>query len=113
MSENRHTVGIFTMPQDFPCGVGSSCCGPVGQSEEEIAALKAAIEGLGAEVEVHDVTKTEVLQKYLNVSRLLRSFGWGIVPILTVEEEVICMGSGRVEEAVKYVAKKLSGARLV
>ena len=30
MTGEKRTVGIFTIPQEFPCGEESSCCGPVG-----------------------------------------------------------------------------------
>ena len=107
MSQNRRAVGIFTMPQEFPCGNDSTCCGPVGQTEEEIAALEAAIERLGVEVEVHDVNSPEVAQKHPNVLQLLRSFGRDIVPILTVGGEVVCVGRPSIEEAVRAVEEKL------
>ena len=29
-------VKIFTVEQQFPCGQNASCCGPTGQSEQEI-----------------------------------------------------------------------------
>ena len=107
MSEAKPTVGIFTMPQEFPCGKDSTCCGPIGQSDEEVAALRTSIEELGAAVEVHNVKKLEVVQNHPNVAKLLRTFGTGVVPILAVDHEVIGMGFPSAEEAVKAVQDKL------
>lgn len=58
MTTNDKTVRIFIMPQQFPCGPQSSCCGPIGQTEEEIQAIKTTIESeLGCRVEVLNVMK--------------------------------------------------------
>lgn len=107
MSHDTRSVGIFTLAQAFPCGPGSSCCGPIGQPEEEIGAIKAAIEQLGVQVHVHDVSDQRLAQSYPTVFRLLASFGPGAVPILTVGDEVVCMGRSDVEEIVKTVEEKI------
>ena len=107
MSEGKPIVGVFTMPQEFPCGKDSTCCGPIGQSEEVIDALKAAIEELDATVEVHNVKKLETHTSHPNVAKLLRTFGMGVVPILTVGSEVIGMGFQTVNEAVEAIQNKL------
>lgn len=107
MSGDRPIVGVFTMPQEFPCGKDSTCCGPIGQSDEEVAALKASIEELGAAVEVHNVEKLEVVRSHSSVAKLLRTFGMGVVPILAVGGEVIGMGFPSAGEAVKAVQDKL------
>jgi hypothetical protein len=52
MNEKNKVIKIFTMKQEFPCGPQSTCCGPVGQTEEEISELKNAIEGLGLKEEI-------------------------------------------------------------
>jgi hypothetical protein len=70
-----NVVKIFTMEQQFPCGPQSSCCGPIGQSQEEVLSLKSAIEKLGVGVEVYDVQKLKNIQEYPEVFKLLRSFG--------------------------------------
>ena len=107
MSEEKPIVGVFTMPQEFPCGKDSTCCGPIGQSDEAIAALKASIEDLGATVEVHNVKKLEVVKNHPNVAKLLRTFGMDVVPILAVGDEVIGMAFPSAEEAVRAVQDKL------
>ena len=110
MTGEKRTVGIFTIPQEFPCEEESSCCGPVGQTEEEIAVLKAALEELGVEVEVHNVKERDLPEKHPNVSKLLRTFGMGAVPLLAIDEEVVGMGAASVEEAVRTVEEKLVSA---
>ena len=107
MSEEKPIVGVFTMPQKFPCGKDSTCCGPIGQSDEEVAALKASIQELGATVEVHNVKELEAGQEHPHVSKLLRTFGTGVVPILAVGDEVIGMAFPSAEETVKAVQNKL------
>ena len=108
MATKKATVGIFTIPQQFPCGPGSSCCGPVGQTEEEVATLKAAIERLGVDVQVHDATNAEVVRRHPKVAQLLGSFGAAAVPIVTVGDQVVCMGRSTVAETVKAVEGKVA-----
>ena len=107
MSEDKPVVGIFTMPQEFPCGKDATCCGPIGQSDEEVAALRASIQELGATVEVHNVKEPEVIQEHPHVSKLLRTFGMGVVPILAVGDEVVGMAFPSADEAVEAVRDKL------
>jgi len=107
MQETKRTVGIFTLPLEFPCGAGSACCGPVGQTEEEVAAMKAAVEELSVEVEVYNVKKLEVLQQHPRVFAVLRAFGLAAVPILTVGDRVVAMGAASVEDAVAAIKENL------
>lgn len=107
MVSNNKVVRIFTMPQEFPCGPQASCCGPVGQSEEEVKALSAAVEELGVEVEVHNVKDMNDLANYQNVLTLLRSFGLVAVPVLTVGDEVVSIGVPTPEQAVSAVKGNL------
>lgn len=108
MSADKPIVGIFTMPQEYPCGPNSSCCGPVGQSAEEVAALRAVIERLGAEVQVHNVRDPETAEKYANVGQLLSTFGAQAIPILTVGDNVVSMGLPTPEKAAKAIEQKLA-----
>ena len=107
MSEEKPVVGIFTMPQEFACGKDSTCCGPIGQSEEVVAALRASIEELGVAVEVHNVKRLEVQKNHPNVAKLLRTFGMGVVPILAVGDDVVGMRFETVEQVVDAVRQKL------
>jgi hypothetical protein len=106
MSNNK-VVRVFTMEQQFPCGPKSSCCGPIGQSKEEVLSLKDAIEKLGVEVEVHYIQNMEEVSDQPQVSKLLRTFGPGAIPIITVGDEVACMGQSEINETVSAIKSKL------
>ena len=110
MPQDKPVVRIFTMPQEFPCGEKSTCCGAIGQTEEQIAALESSIAQLGTAVEVLNVKKMEVLQKHPNVFKLLRTFGMGVVPILAVGDHIVGMGFATFDQAVKAVEERLAGA---
>lgn len=106
--DNNKIARIFTMPLQFPCGPQSSCCGPVGQSEEIITALRNAIEGLGLEVEVHDIYKTKIdIHQYPQIVRLLNTFGPMALPVITVDNEVASMGNAGINDIVSAVKAKL------
>lgn len=105
---NKKTAKIFTLEQQFPCGPQASCCGPIGQTEHEVLSLKNALEQIDLEVEVYDVQKTKVkLQKNPYVFKLLNTFGPIALPIITVENEVACIGNSTVPEVVSAVKAKL------
>lgn len=106
MSDQK-TVKIFTMEQQFPCGPQASCCGPIGQSEDDVNKLSDAIRNLGVAVEVHNIMEDGFAGHFPAVANLLGSFGPGIVPILAIGDEVISMGTPTPEEAVQAVKEKL------
>jgi len=98
---------IFTLEQQFPCGPQSSCCGPIGQSEQEVMALKNAIEKLGLSVEVYDLQKTKDLEEYPQVFQLFDIYGPRAIPVITIEDEVACMGQSEISETVAALKAKL------
>lgn len=101
-------VKIFSMPQEFPCGPGSECCGPIGQTEEELQALKQGLEReLGIPVRTFNVKNGADMKEHRKILALLRSFGWGVLPIIAVGDEVVSMGMPGVEDAVLAVRRKL------
>ncbi len=106
MSNNK-VVRVFTMEQQFPCGPKSSCCGPIGQSKEEVSVLKNAIEELGVAVEVYYIQNMEDVEDQPQVLKLLRTFGHGAIPIITVGDEVACMGQSGINETVSAIKSKL------
>ncbi|MCM8820514.1 MAG: arsenic metallochaperone ArsD family protein [Candidatus Omnitrophica bacterium] len=108
MTEKK-TVKIFTMEQQFPCGPNSSCCGPIGQSEEEISALKSNIENLGFEVEVYNVQKAKVVQENPQIFKLLHTFGPMAVPIITIGDEIASIGQAEIDEIVTTIKTKIGG----
>lgn len=108
MSDKKKEVKIFTMEQQFPCGPQASCCGPVGQSEQEVMSLKTAIEKLGLEVEVYDIQKMKNLQENPRVFKLFSTFGPQAIPVITVADEVVCIGrSFGIEETISAIKSKI------
>lgn len=108
MGSNNKIVRIFTAPLQFPCGPNASCCGPIGQSDDDVKKLSTAIRNLGVEVEVHNIMEDGFARRFPSVTSLLGSFGPGIVPILSIGDEVISMGTPTPEEAVHAVKERLS-----
>jgi len=106
MSDEK-TVKIFTLEQQFPCGPQSSCCGPIGQSEEEIMSLKKGIENLGIDVEICDIRKMKNLQENPQVFKLFRTFGPQAIPVITVGDEVACIGQSETNEIISAIKGKL------
>lgn len=108
MNNNNKTVRIFMMPIQYPCGPQSACCGPIGQSEEEIKALKEKIEReLGVKVEVRNVLKGQEMKDYRQISGLFRSFGPMSLPIIALEDEVVAMGNPTSEEIIGILHEKI------
>lgn len=106
MSEQK-TVKVFTLEQQFPCGPQSSCCGPIGQSEQEVTSLKSAIEKLGVDVEICDLQRIKSLQEHPHVLKVFRSFGPQAIPVITVGDEVACMGQSETNEIISAIKGKL------
>jgi len=109
MTTNSNTVRLFTMPQQFPCGPQSSCCGPTGQSEEEIHELTDTIEReIGCPVEIVNVTEYGEAMNHPGVVRLLQSFGPAVLPIITLDEEAVSMGNCTPDEAVAAIREAMA-----
>ena len=109
MQNNNKVITIFTMKQEFPCGPKASCCGPVGQSEEEVLSLKNDIEkNLDVTVEILDIKNTKNLEQHPQIFELLQSFGLGATPIIAVGDEVACVGqSNDLNEILFEIKRKL------
>lgn len=106
--DNNKVIRIFTMPLQFPCGPQSACCGPIGQSEEEVEKLKSHIEkSLGVKAEVKNVLKGEEMKSHREVLALFRTFGPMCLPIIAIGDEVISMGNPTPEEAVEAIREKI------
>ena len=110
-TDGTNVIRIFTIPLQTPCGPQATCCGPIGQSEEEVQRLKEHIEhGLGVKVEVKDVLLGEDMREHREISALYRTFGAMCLPIITVGDEVVSMGNPAPEEAIELLREKLSRA---
>ncbi len=107
MSNNNKIVKIFTLPQRFPCGTEASCCGPIGQTDEEIESLKSTIKNnLNLETEVVNV-EIDDMRDYSAVLSLLHSFGAMALPIITLDDEVVSIGNALPEEAISAIKEKM------
>jgi len=102
-------VKLFIMPHQFPCGPEATCCGPIGQSEEEIQNLKSAIgRETGSEVEVLDVTSENDMQGYPQIAQLFNSLGMKALPIITLNEEAVSVGNSTPGQAVSAIREKMN-----
>jgi hypothetical protein len=109
MSTQPKTIRIFYMPQQFPCGPESSCCGPVGQSYEEIQTLKAALEKeFDATVDLRNAMNGSDMKEHLQVLRLIRSLGPMALPVVMIGEEAVSVGSSAPEEVIAAIKEKIS-----
>ncbi len=109
MHNTNNTVRIFMMPQQFPCGPQSSCCGPIGQTEEEIQVLKDSIQKeLALNVDVINVTEGKEMRDYLQIVRLLRSLGPMALPIIALNDEIVSLGMPEPQQAVSAIKEKMN-----
>jgi len=103
----RKKVKIFTVEQQFPCGPNASCCGPTGQSEQEVEAIKSAIENIGLDVEVFDINKTKDLKESPQAARLFSTFGSKATPIIALGDEVVSIGQSGINEIILSIKGKI------
>ena len=110
MENNKKLIKIFTLQQEFPCGPGAGCCGPIGQSEEEVLSLKENIEkNLDASVEIVDIKKTKNWSQHPEILKMLQSFGFGTIPIVAVGDEIACAGQNySIDEIISEIKKIIS-----
>lgn len=112
-----NTVLLYYVPQTFPCGENSSCCGPTGQSEEELQQYRTAIEKALPGVTVQTINVDKKSGGKLNMSRdlavfkLLNSFGHAACPIFAVNGEVVSLGPPRGDELIGLLKEKLPATR--
>lgn len=113
MSETNPVIRLYYLPQSFPCGPQSSCCGPVGQSEEELRDYLVQLESSLPEIRVQtiDVSQKLNLQRDHAAAILLNTFGGAACPIFTVGHEVISMGPPAIPELIELVRAKLKADR--
>ena len=103
----KRVARLFTIEQKFPCGPKSSCCGPVGQSTEQVTLLKNAIEGLGLGVEIYDLSAIPDSTENAPVLKLFKTFGPQVTPIISLDGQVVAMGQSDINETVSTIKGKL------
>ena len=108
------TVLLYYVPQTFPCGQNSTCCGPIGQSDDELREYQSAIERNLPDVRVERVNVSKEAGGKLKMGRdmavikLLNSFGYQACPIFALDGEVVSMGPPAMDELVALLREKLS-----
>lgn len=112
MSEANWIVRLYYMPQSFPCGPQSSCCGPVGQSGEELRDYMIQLEAgvPGVRVQTVDMSQKLNLGSDLPAIKLLNTFGAAVCPIFMVDREIVSMGPPAIPELIELVKAKLAAA---
>lgn len=104
---SKKTVKIYMMPVEYPCGPQSSCCGPMGQSEEVIQELKGAIEEeFNLSVEVINV-RQKIEMSATHVMKLLNTFGARALPIIALDGDIVSAGNPFPEDALKAISQNL------
>ena len=102
-----NSVTLYCMPQSFPCGPNSGCCGPVGQSDAELQQWTQRIHDALPDVTVDCVNVSEMERgRNPNVERLLDTFGVGGLPDFAIGDEVVSMGPANFDELVSLIREK-------
>ncbi|NWG13456.1 MAG: hypothetical protein HXY20_07990 [Acidobacteria bacterium] len=112
MSETNSMIRLYYMPQSFPCGPGSSCCGPVGQSEEELREYVVQLESSlpGVKIQPIDMSQKLNLGRDLPAIKLLNTFGAAACPIFVLGGDVVSMGPPSIPELAHLLQERLAGA---
>lgn len=98
---------IYMTMISYPCGVGSSCCGPIGQSKEDIDDLKSELEWyIQDSIEVVDVEEKSKKELPKAVRQYLNTFGAGILPLITINDDIVCMSTMDKDEIVSKLSAK-------
>lgn len=106
MENNSQVLKIFMIPQQFPCGVNSSCCGPIGLAEEEVNFLvNTAKKIFPGEIKVMNLLEKNIQKNNRNILALISSLGWGCLPIISLNDKIITIGKPTTEEEFLEVLK--------
>jgi hypothetical protein len=105
--DDKKILRLFMMPLEFPCGEQSSCCGPIGQSEQDVKSLRSGIENeLVYEVEIFNVKNEDDMKDHPQVAQLLHSLGPNALPIFTLSDKVVSIGNLTPEKAIAAIREK-------
>ena len=113
MNEESKTICVYTMPQEMPCGPASSCCGPIGQTEEEIDQLRRELEHAlpGVQVETINIRHNKLnVQRDAAALKVIQTFGSRALPVLVVDAQVISIGPPQVPELVAKLQAKITSS---
>ncbi len=109
MNEGKTILRLYYVPLSFPCGPQSSCCGPVGQSDEELRNYVTQLKTHVPDVEVQTIDVSQKLDPHRDRAalKLLNSFGGMACPIFALDGEVLSMGPPTMSELIEMVKAKL------
>ncbi len=90
-----------------------SCCA-IGQTPEEVEAMKQAMEGCGIEVKVVDLADREQVDSLApqlteQVEKLLSLYGALALPMIALDSKVIAIGVVEPSEAAEALKEVLQG----
>lgn len=113
MSEESRNLRIYTMPQEMPCGPASTCCGPIGQTEQEIEQLRRELAQVapGVRIEVVNIRQEKLrVPRDAAVLKVIQTFGPVALPVLALDGQVVSIGPPQVSELVPALQAKLSAS---
>jgi len=114
MKDESRRIRVYSMPQEMPCGPASSCCGPIGPTEEEIAQLRSALEQIlpGIQVEVINIRQEKLrVQRDVAVLKVLQMIGPMALPVVAVNGEVVSIGPTEPDQLGPLLRAKFPSAR--
>lgn len=103
-------IDIYMTTIQYPCGEGSSCCGPVGQKTEDIIDLKNAIEEhYDCSINIVNIGNEKIMKDHKQIVKYISMFGLGVLPFITVDDDIVSMGTVIKSEVLDLLAscKKL------
>lgn len=111
MGTNNIIAKIFMLPRQSGPG-GCACGGPVGQSSEQIRVLQHVIEAAtGYHVDVYDITnRGGDMQNYRVVFDLMSTSGVKVLPVITLNDEVVSTGKVWPESVIAAIQKNMNRA---
>lgn len=108
MSKNDKVLKIFTVPQQFPCGTQSSCCGPIGLTEDKVNSLVNTMKKVfDGEIKVFNLMEKEVQKNNREVVSLVASLGWGSLPIISLDSKIVSVGKPSSEQELLETLKTI------
>lgn len=105
-------IRVYYAPQTFPCGQQSTCCGPMGQSKEELERYKVSLEKEFPGAHVRFIDASQQLDPKLDAAalNLIFAFGDSACPLFAVGEEIVSMGPPELSELAGIIRGKMAGA---
>jgi len=88
-------IRLFVAHQICAClNDGQDCCAAPGQGEKEISELTEAIKKYspGREIEIKEIRDINNTEKFPQVTRLFKKYGYNALPVILVGDKVAAYG---------------------